>query len=110
MQLISANPAGAARWDRLYIAPEQGKQRLFLLVQQLVALRTARGPLVIIIDDVNWMDEESREMLRFLVERIENLPLLMVFIQRPVSGDSWRFPGSRRRFIDPSAATLRTGE
>jgi len=85
VQLISANPTGAARWDRLYVAPEQGKQRLFLLVQQLIALQTARGPLVIVIDDVNWMDEESREMLRFMVERIENLPLLMVFIQRPGS-------------------------
>ncbi len=45
VQLISANPAGAARWDRLYVAPEQGKQRLFLLVQQLIALQTARAPL-----------------------------------------------------------------
>jgi adenylate cyclase len=83
VQLTSANAGGAAKLDRLFVDPEQAKRRLFFLVQQLLALTARRGPIVIVIDDANWMDDESREMLRFVTERVESLPLLIVFIQRP---------------------------
>jgi adenylate cyclase len=82
VQLITANTGGATRLDRLVVEPEQAKRRLFWLVQQLLASTMQRGPLVIVIDDVNWIDEESREMLRFLTERVESLPLQIVFIER----------------------------
>jgi adenylate cyclase len=93
VQLITVKAGGASTLDRLVVDPEQAKRRLFLLVQQLLARTMQHRPMVIVIDDANWIDEESREMLRFLIERVESLPLQIVFIERYGSGIMGAFHG-----------------
>ncbi|HEX3244115.1 MAG TPA: adenylate/guanylate cyclase domain-containing protein [Chloroflexota bacterium] len=82
-QLTHANRGGQIQWDRLYVDPEQARRQLFLLAQQLVSHEAKKHPLILAIDDVNWIDGESLQMLRFLIEHVEALPLLLILVQRP---------------------------
>ncbi|MEA5367089.1 AAA family ATPase [Amycolatopsis sp., V23-08] len=52
----------------------------------LAADRTADGPLVLAVDDVQWCDEASLRWLGFLLRRAENLPLLVILTQRTGHG------------------------
>ncbi|MES4908409.1 MULTISPECIES: AAA family ATPase [unclassified Streptomyces] len=43
---------------------------------------TARGPLVLVLDDAHWCDERSLRWIDFLLRRADDLPLLVVLAQR----------------------------
>jgi predicted ATPase len=45
-------------------------------VAQLLASAAAERPLVVSIDDLHWFDEDSCTLLRFLVRRLEQAPVL----------------------------------
>ncbi len=57
---------------------------LRLLEGILTALSTlaARRPLVVILDDVQWMDQASASLFSYLARRIGDLPVLMVLAAR----------------------------
>lgn len=74
----AAGPDGEARAD-----PYAYLHGLFWLVLNLVEL----GPLVIVVDDAQWADEPSLRFLHRVVERIEELPVVVVLAMRP-EGDS----------------------
>lgn len=48
----------------------------------LAASLATPGPLIIVVDDVQWCDESSLRWLEFLVRRAADLPLLVVLAQR----------------------------
>jgi DNA-binding SARP family transcriptional activator len=50
--------------------------RLFEGVAQLLAAVAAERPLVVLIDDLQWCDEDSCNLLRFLIRRLERSPVL----------------------------------
>jgi len=54
------------------------RHRLFLRVLDLLAGRAARSPLVMVLEDLHWADESSRELLAFLAVRLRQEPVLMV--------------------------------
>ncbi|MFI0731238.1 AAA family ATPase [Streptomyces sp. NPDC021225] len=43
---------------------------------------TARGPLVLVLDDAHWCDERSLRWIDFLLRRADDLPLLVVLARR----------------------------
>ena len=54
------------------------RHRLFVRVLDLLAGRAARSPLVVVLEDLHWADESSRELLAFLAVRLRTEPVLMV--------------------------------
>lgn len=48
----------------------------------LAATLATPGPLLLVVDDVQWCDESSLRWLEFLVRRAQDLPLLVVLAQR----------------------------
>ncbi len=48
----------------------------------LVANLTATAPVLLVVDDVQWVDEPSLRFLAFLVRRVEELPLAMLLASR----------------------------
>lgn len=49
----------------------------------LTANLAARGPLLVLVDDLHWTDAASLEWLVFLSRRLEGLPLLLLCASRP---------------------------
>ena len=54
------------------------RHRLFMRVLELLAGLAARAPLVLVLEDLHWADESSRELLAFLAVRLRAEPVLVV--------------------------------
>lgn len=50
--------------------------RLFEGVAQIMLALTAEGPIVVSLDDLQWCDGDSCDLLRFLIRRTEQAPVL----------------------------------
>ncbi len=62
-----------------------------LALAELLQSTTENAPLLLLIDDLHWADEASRQVLSSLAERIEELPVLLVVSCRPARPE-WRAP------------------
>jgi class 3 adenylate cyclase/tetratricopeptide (TPR) repeat protein len=54
------------------------RHRLFVRVLELLASLAARSPLVLVLEDLHWADESSRELLAFLAVRLREERVLVV--------------------------------
>ncbi len=64
------------------LQPSQRRRAMLESFAAAVLARAAAGPLVIIIDDVHWLDEESAEALAPLLPRLAALPVLLLLASR----------------------------
>jgi class 3 adenylate cyclase/predicted ATPase len=71
------------------LSPQRKKERtLGALIRQLEGL-ARQQPVVMVFEDVHWIDPTSRELLDLTVERVRSLALLLVVTSRPDFQPSW---------------------
>jgi adenylate cyclase len=63
--------------------PEQVRRQILLTLRMVFARRLARGPLVLVVEDLHWADAASVELLQFMVEQLSDRPLMLLFTYRP---------------------------
>jgi class 3 adenylate cyclase/predicted ATPase len=81
--------SGGERFPPLDLSPQRKKERtLAALLRQLQAL-TRRQPVLMIFEDLHWIDPTSREVLDLTVEKITGLPVLLVATYRPEFQPPW---------------------
>ncbi|HSD50009.1 MAG TPA: AAA family ATPase, partial [Candidatus Methylomirabilis sp.] len=66
-----------------HLEPEQLKRQIFLALSTLCERRLQHGPLMLVVEDLHWADAASRELLRFLVDRLADRPLMLLVTHRP---------------------------
>ena len=54
------------------------RHRLFMRVHGVLADLAARVPLVLVLEDLHWADESSRDLLAFLAVRLRESPVLVI--------------------------------
>ena len=54
------------------------RHRLFVRVLELLAGLAARSPVVLVLEDLHWADDSSRELLAFLAVRLHDQPVMLV--------------------------------
>src|SRR6516225_8555370 len=80
---------GGERFPPLDLSPQRKKERtLAALLRQLQAL-ARRQPILMIFEDLHWIDPTSREVLDLTVEKITDLPVLLVVTYRPEFQPPW---------------------
>lgn len=84
-QLVDLLYATAEQLDEeiRHLDPEHRKQRLYLLASEVISKAAEEAPLLVLIEDLQWADEASLDLLRFLAARPKDLKLLMLFSHRP---------------------------
>jgi class 3 adenylate cyclase/predicted ATPase len=71
------------------LSPQRKKERtLEALIGRLESL-ARRRPVVTIFEDAHWIDPTSRELLDLAVERVRNLPVLLIVTFRPEFQPLW---------------------
>jgi predicted ATPase len=86
-ELLSLPTEG--RFPPLQLSPQRKKEKTFeALLRQLKALARQR-PVVVLFEDVHWIDPSSRELLDVLVERVPRLPVLLLVTFRPEFQPPW---------------------
>jgi tetratricopeptide (TPR) repeat protein len=72
------------------------------LVAAVRRLARREWPLVVIVDDAHWADQETLYWLAAFAERLDDLPVLVLIARRPEGGT-----GESARHLDAIAATAR---
>lgn len=65
------------------IEPERLKRQIFMALRTVLARRLAQGPLVLVVEDLQWADAASIEGMVTLSDWLYQLPLLVVLSGRP---------------------------
>jgi class 3 adenylate cyclase len=80
---------GGDRYPPLDLNPQRRKERtLEVLFAQLAGLASVQ-PVLMVFEDVHWIDPISLELLELTVERISSLPVLLVITFRPEFPSPW---------------------
>jgi class 3 adenylate cyclase/predicted ATPase len=81
-------PTGA-RYPALTLTPEVQKQRTWqAFVDQIAGLATQQ-PMLLLYEDVHWIDPSTLELLGLVIERIQHLPVLVLITFRPEFQPPW---------------------
>ena len=80
---------GGDRFAPLELSPQRKKERTFAaLVRQLEGLARTQ-PVLMIFEDLHWIDPTSREFLDLVLARIDCLPVLLAATFRPEFQPPW---------------------
>lgn len=86
--LLGLEPDGQAGQRLASLEPEQLRQQIFVALRRLFKSLAQERPLVILLDDLHWIDPVSAELLLFLVTMVAKAPILFVCAQRRQGSDS----------------------
>ncbi|HET9488413.1 MAG TPA: sigma 54-interacting transcriptional regulator [Methylomirabilota bacterium] len=78
------------------LSPEAFKARIFGALRELTLRQSQQCPLVLVLEDLHWIDESSEELFTSMVEAIPSARIVLVATYRP---------GYRPTWIDKSYAT-----
>ena len=59
------------------------RQKTFEAARALTVAGSQRRPIVVIIEDLHWIDKTSEDYLTFLIESMAGMPLLLLMSHRP---------------------------
>jgi DNA-binding CsgD family transcriptional regulator len=65
------------------LSPDQKLLRVFDLAALAVRAAAAESPVAILVDDVQWADEDSLRLLRYIVRGDADLPVFLALAARP---------------------------
>jgi DNA-binding CsgD family transcriptional regulator len=91
---------------------DDGRLQLFEAVAALLAELAAGAPLLLVLEDLHWADRSSRDLLRYLLARLVDVPVVVVASYRaddlhrrhplrPLLAELVRLPGVERLSLDP---------
>jgi len=93
-------PVGEASWHAL--DPSQRRQQTLDAVKRLLLRESEVQPLVVILEDLHWIDGETQSMLDSLVESLPAARFLLLVNYRPEYGHAWGSKTYYRQLrIDP---------
>jgi predicted ATPase/class 3 adenylate cyclase len=90
--------------DKTYynIEPECRRNKMFSTIARLLARESSRQPVIILIEDLQWIDGTSEELIAYLIQKLENSPILFLLSYRPEYSPSWKNQaGYRQIHLNP---------
>lgn len=85
---LLAIPSGD-RYPRLDLSPRRKREKIFDTLLRRIESLAERNPILMIFEDVHWIDPTSLELLDRMVERAAHLRVLLVITSRPEIASSW---------------------
>lgn len=68
--------------------PTQTRQQMFVAIRRILKILSQQSSMIILLDDLHWMDPISNELLLFLVTIVTTNPILFVGAQRRQGADA----------------------
>ena len=89
--VLIASLVGLDEHDRALsdMAPAQWKRQTLDTLIEWLRADAVRGPLVMVVEDLHWIDASTREFIAMVLERIAKLPVLVVLTYRPEFVPPW---------------------
>ena len=73
----------------LKLEPKEKREKIFEALRDLFIRESQRNPLVLVVEDLHWIDKTSEEFLDYLLGWLANTPLLLILLYRPEYTHSW---------------------
>ena len=73
----------------LELTPQKRKQRTLEALLQLVLAASTRQPVVLVVEDLHWLDPSSEEVLDALVRHARAAAVLVIATARPGTSPAW---------------------
>jgi len=81
-------PAGE-RYPALILSAEQKRRRLLAALARWVLGAAALQPLMMVVEDLHWLDPSTLELLQLLTEQGATAPLMLLYTARPQFRPPW---------------------
>ena len=78
-----------ARYGAISVTPQKHKDETLRVLVAIVEAAARRQPAVMLFEDAHWADPTSLEAMDLLVDRVRNIPLLIVLTHRPEFQSKW---------------------
>ena len=76
-------------YESINMSPQRFKNETLRVLAELAEAAALRQPTVMLYEDAHWSDPTSLEVLDLLIERVKNVPLLIVITHRPEFSSRW---------------------
>ncbi len=90
----------------LQVDAQQRRERNFAAIRDLLIRESQARPLVIVVEDLHWIDKTSEEFLDSLIGGLAHHPILLVILYRPEYSHYW---GSKSYYSQIGIDQLSTG-
>lgn len=77
------------RYPPLNISPQRQRQKMFDILVAIVAALTAQQPVLLILEDLHWVDPSTLELLDRLIDQTPALALFTMLTCRPEFQPRW---------------------
>jgi class 3 adenylate cyclase/predicted ATPase len=77
------------KYRPLNMSAQRRKHRLFEVLLQLLDALASRRPILLVVEDLHWIDPSSDELLGMVVDRLKSLPILAILTARPEFQSHW---------------------
>jgi tetratricopeptide (TPR) repeat protein len=77
------------RYPKRELTPQQRRQRMLEALTGQLEKLTSQHPVLMVFEDIHWIDPTSLEVLTRAIDRIKTLPVLLVVSFRPEFNAPW---------------------
>jgi class 3 adenylate cyclase/DNA-binding winged helix-turn-helix (wHTH) protein/predicted ATPase len=75
--------------EALSLTPQQQRQRTLTTLLAMVMACAEQQPVLLVVEDLHWVDPSTHEFLDLLIDQVPTLPLYVVFTCRPAFRPPW---------------------
>ena len=86
LELLSVKNSGI---DKIPMSPEAKKDRIIKALKSITIKSSESKPLIIALEDLHWIDENSLEYLKDLLNSISGTRIFLIFTYRPQFMQTW---------------------
>jgi class 3 adenylate cyclase/tetratricopeptide (TPR) repeat protein len=73
----------------LRLEPQERKERTFEAIRDLLVRESEKKTLIVVIEDLHWIDKTSEDLLDYLIGWLANAQILLVLLFRPEYTHQW---------------------
>lgn len=75
--------------EYLKLEPQQKREKTFETIRDLFIRLSQNKPLVLVVEDLHWIDKTSEEFLNYLIEWIANTSIMLILLYRTEYRHQW---------------------
>ena len=77
------------RYEALALSPQQQKEDTIRALVDLTEVASRCQPTLMVVEDAHWADPTTLEVLDLLIDRVRDMPLLVIVTHRPEFQPKW---------------------
>jgi class 3 adenylate cyclase/tetratricopeptide (TPR) repeat protein len=71
------------------LEPRQKREMIFEAIRDLLVYESQKNPVIIVVEDLHWIDRTSEEFLDYLIGGLTGARILLLFLYRPEYTHPW---------------------